>query len=129
VRLAFSILIALASCLGDGESRSQVTQSGTAVVSWVPVPAPMPFNQLFELDVTWIGSDGTLPDAASTIVLDALMPAHGHGMQTAPVVEITGPGQARVKGMKLHMRGIWEFRFTLQTQAGQDLATFTEDVQ
>lgn len=126
-RLAFAALL-LVACSGSSETRSQVSQSGALILSWTPVPAPLPFNQLFDLDVSWIGSDGSPADASTTLQIDAQMPAHGHGMQTTPQVTITGPGQATVKGMKFHMEGIWELRFTLQTATGQDLVTFTEAV-
>lgn len=127
-RLALAALLLLAACTTKSDTRSQLSQTGNLILSWTPVPAPLPFNQLFDLDVEWIGSDGSPPDASTTLSIDAQMPAHGHGMQTLPQVTVTGPGQATVKGMKFHMEGIWELRFTLQSATGQDLVVFTESV-
>jgi hypothetical protein len=43
--------------------------------------------------------------------VDAAMPQHGHGMNVAPVVKATAPGQYRAEGMLFHMPGYWELYF------------------
>jgi hypothetical protein len=48
-----------------------------------------------------------------TIVLDAQMPAHGHGMNYRPAVAETGPGRFRFTGLMLHMPGTWRLTFDL----------------
>jgi hypothetical protein len=55
------------------------------------------------------------PDLGSvrSIVLDAQMPAHGHGMNYRPVVAETAPGRFRVTGLMLHMPGTWRLTFDL----------------
>ena len=119
-------VVGLSSC-GPTETRSRPTETGRYLVFWTPVPAPIPFNALFDLEVEWMLSDGLPPDPASTIQLDVRMPAHGHGMQTAPTVEVTAPGRATVRGLKFHMQGLWELRFIVQDIGAQDLAIFNED--
>lgn len=39
--------------------------------------------------------------------LDAIMPDHGHGMETRPVHRPSGTGRFVTEGMKLHMPGLW----------------------
>ncbi len=47
-------------------------------------------------------------DWATSIEVDADMPAHGHGMIVKPVVAELGPQRWQVNGMKFHMPGAWE---------------------
>ena len=47
-------------------------------------------------------------------MLDASMPAHGHGTNYRPSAEAVGPGAWRVRGMLLHMPGEWELRFAVR---------------
>ena len=66
----------------------------------------IPLNELFRLNVTVSNFDN--PDQLS-ILVDATMPAHGHGMLT--IVDITAlatPGTFQVDQMNLHMPGEWE---------------------
>ena len=66
----------------------------------------IPLNELFTLTVTVRGASS--PENLS-ILVDATMPAHGHGMLT--MVNITqqdDPEQFMVEQMNLHMPGEWE---------------------
>ena len=47
------------------------------------------------------------------IVLDAQMPAHGHGMNYRPTVTQLAPDRFRVTGLMLHMAGTWRLTFDL----------------
>ena len=50
--------------------------------------------------------DKTTPAAGVELdQVDAVMPAHKHGMKVAPGVEKVGPGKFRLEGMRFHMRG------------------------
>jgi len=46
---------------------------------------------------------------------DAVMPAHGHGMVVKPRITQKEFGHWQVDGIKQHMIGDWEFRFTIKT--------------
>ena len=48
---------------------------------------------------------------AGDLRVDAAMPQHGHGMNVAPTVKQTGPGEFRAEGMLFHMPGYWELYF------------------
>lgn len=47
---------------------------------------------------------------APLLSFDAVMPAHGHGLNYRPELTETEPGRWRVEGLLFHMAGRWEFR-------------------
>ena len=70
-------------------------------------PSPPPLNEHFELDVLVRPSDRVASAPVHSVSVDADMPEHGHGMNTAPVV--TGQGASwTARGMLFHMPGDWE---------------------
>ncbi len=56
----------------------------------------------------------TCPADTELIRVDALMPAHRHGMNYKPSIEATGPGHWRVRGLLWHMRGDWQLNFEIR---------------
>lgn len=50
--------------------------------------------------------------------VDAIMPAHQHGLNYTPTVVDVGDGVFRVDGMVFHMPGIWEIRVDLTQETG-----------
>lgn len=76
------------------------------VVNFHPPSNGIPLNELFTLGVTVDGSDD--PEEIDLLV-DATMPAHGHGMLTMVNIERTEiPNRFNVHQMNLHMPGEWE---------------------
>lgn len=56
------------------------------------------------------------PDAepfTGSVRIDAVMPAHRHGMNYTPNIQPTAPGQFQADGFLFHMRGDWQFRFEI----------------
>jgi hypothetical protein len=74
-------------------------------------PAELQVGRLFAAEVIACRAPAGAP--VHEIVLDAQMPAHGHGMNYRPAVEQTGPGRFRVRGLMLHMPGTWRVIFDL----------------
>jgi len=73
-----------------------------------------------------------LEDSRGMIVEDADirirggMPAHNHGMPTAPrVSEYLGNGDYLISGIKFHMAGEWQIEFVINANNQQDLVVFT----
>ena len=64
-------------------------------------------HRFFSLTARVDGVDGLLPARGLRLEVDVTMPAHGHGMMTAPRTVPIGPGLFRVDGCKLHMHGMW----------------------
>lgn len=55
------------------------------------------------------------------LTFEAAMPAHGHGMPSAPrVVPADEPGMFVVEGVRLNMAGDWEFLIRMRGTAGAD---------
>jgi DNA-binding beta-propeller fold protein YncE len=72
-------------------------------------PFRVPGNELFSFEMGIVAGCRTprpLGDAA--IVVDAVMPAHHHGMNTQARVRSRGDGRFVVEGLRLHMSGLWE---------------------
>jgi hypothetical protein len=69
---------------------------------------------------------GPGPDAVREIILDAQMPAHGHGMNYRPTAVSLAPDRFRISGLMLHMAGKWQLTFDLvqadrRTRLSQDV--------
>jgi hypothetical protein len=74
-------------------------------------PAPIPFNEPFELGVTVQLLKPVDDPNPLWLNVRATMPAHGHGMNTRVRVEDLGGGRFNVKGLLFHMAGEWEVVF------------------
>ena len=74
-------------------------------------PDGLKVGQFFTMDVIACRT----PDggAVQTIIVDAQMPAHGHGMNYRPTAVASGPSQFRVSGLMLHMPGRWRLTVDL----------------
>jgi hypothetical protein len=72
-------------------------------------PGVLEVGQFFAAEVIACRAPGPVRE----IVLDAQMPAHGHGMNYRPTAKPTGPGRFRVAGLMLHMPGTWRLTFDL----------------
>jgi hypothetical protein len=58
--------------------------------------------------------DACSPETIETLVVDAQMPEHRHGMNYKPVVTKIGPNRWKADGLLLHMPGRWEFHFYMR---------------
>ncbi len=91
-------------------------------------PAPPDLGQNV-LKVQVVDNAGE-PQAATSLALNLWMPEHGHGASTQPVVTATdGEGAFEVSAVNLHMAGLWELRFTVETATQTDDITFAFCVQ
>jgi hypothetical protein len=60
------------------------------------------------------------------IEVDGGMPAHDHGLPTAPrVTEDLGGGDYRLDGVRFHMRGLWQMYFTIRTGDAEETAVIS----
>lgn len=130
VLAAGAVLAARATAGGCpvGEGGFELVTAGDVAVGFRPEPAPLAVGRDFELDVGVCTVPGGAPlDAALDV--DAAMPAHGHGMNYRPVVQRTGPGRYRVRGLMLHMPGRWVLRFAVRDDAGTTRFAVERDVR
>ncbi len=86
--------------------REGTSASGRYTVRWRAVEGAVPMNEPFELEVL-LEADGA-PAPGAHIVVRGWMPDHGHGMLRNPEVIDRGDGSYLVRGMLLHMTGLWQ---------------------
>jgi len=114
--------VAVSDACSDGSDTYRVSDSPAIVIK--PAQAPTVSEQ-FSVDVTVCASN--LSDASLT--LDALMVAHGHGMNYEleyKVLEQTDDTlTVRVDGLVLHMPGNWQW--AVEMRNGEDKATYKHD--
>ena len=66
-------------------------------------PERLEVGQFFAAEVIACRAPG--PEAVREVVLDAQMPAHGHGMNYRPFATRLAPDHFRITGLMLHMAG------------------------
>ena len=110
-------------------------------LTWSTDVSPIPFNALFAVRTVLRDRSGApIPDGS--VVVDASMPQHGHGMPTRPIarpgvcspklepgaaasstLDCTHPDGVYVsEGMKFHMAGEWVLHFVVSGPLGPDTA-------
>lgn len=109
------------------------SRSGAFSVVLALNPDPPPLGQLFEVRATVTDKTTGQPLTEGQVHIDAQMPAHGHGMSTAPVDEL-GEGCAQAagcvrpdgvyltRGLKFHMPGLWTITVEIEGPRGKDVA-------
>lgn len=146
--LPFAVLIALAVSCGSPEPQNDtqtqrpstdtpaapqepdptgvgLSNDGTYYVTYKTSPDPIPLNDMFSIDVRVYESESHIKPAENiTLRADGRMPAHRHGMNTAPRIEQIGPGHFRVRGMLFHMPGDWELDFDIERDGLVERAQF-----
>lgn len=130
----WGVIILLSACeLGGsgadaGLSWDTATAQSTAAqrftVSYASIPAPIPLNEPFDLELTLEPAEGAALADTLVVSVDARMPEHGHGMNTTPEVSVREDGTFIVDGMQFHMPGHWELYVDVADDAGTDRATF-----
>lgn len=60
------------------------------------------------------------PAPGATIAIDAIMPAHMHGMNYSPQITDIGEGRFEVQNMVFHMPGLWEIQLELRLDDRDD---------
>lgn len=85
---------------------------------------PIPVGETHRWVLTVL-DEARRPVEGAEIAMDGGMPAHGHGLPTAPrVTEELGEGRYRIEGVRFNMGGLWELRFTIRGAPGDDEAVF-----
>ncbi len=105
------VLVALSpnlACVADsGVERALHSPDELGVELRLP-EGGVPLNEHFTLEVVVSGVE------PERVQVDADMPAHRHGMLSAPIVSSRGDGLYRVDGMLMHMPGDWVISVVLE---------------
>jgi hypothetical protein len=99
-------------------------RSAEAEIAYRWEPKEIKVGRFFAGEVIACRGPGAEP--VREIVLDAQMPAHGHGMNYRPAAIETAPGRFRFTGLMLHMAGAW--RLTFDLYQGDKRTRLTQDV-
>ena len=83
------------------------TDGGTFSVEYVTDPSPIPLSEDFTMRTRVTDASGRWVEDA-TVVVNALMPDHGHGMNTIPSTSYAEEGWYLTEGMLFHMPGDWQ---------------------
>jgi len=101
--------------LGSGESAGRA-------VAFVPEPAPWAVGRHVKLR-------GVLCGNASLLRVDADMPAHRHGMNYRPTLDLQANGRFTAQGLMLHMPGRWRIRFEIESDGRRQWLEQTVDLK
>ena len=98
--------------------------SSEAEIAYRWQPERLEVGQFFAAEVIACRAPGA--DAVREVILDAQMPAHGHGMNYRPTATQLAPDRFRITGLMLHMAGRWRLTFDLiqgdrRTRLAQDV--------
>lgn len=123
-RIVAALLCAL-TVLPNGASADPVAgRDGKALVELTAPLTDAPMRAFWQVEFVLTDADGAMiVDAA--IAVSGGMPAHGHGLPTAPQVEEIGGGHYVIKGLKFSMPGEWELVLDIVSGALSDRVLFT----
>lgn len=119
-----AVPVAASTCPSQAEGYRRL-QSSDAEVAYRWEPAELKIGQFFAVEVVACRAPGTEP--VGGIVIDATMPAHGHGMNYRPSAKNVAPGHYRFTGLMLHMAGTW--RVTIDLVQGAKRTRLTHEVK
>jgi YtkA-like len=123
MRLALCVVL-LAALAGEAAASSTVTVNATSkqklFTATVTHPDPLPVEQLHVWTVRLFDRKHHAVTRAR-IKVTGDMPAHGHGLPTAPVAVPRGRGVYQLQGMMFQMPGLWYVQ--LRVRAGNRLDT------
>lgn len=106
------------------ESQTLESDSGIYRVGYTSSIEPIEINAMHEW-VLHIETPEGDPVESAEITVGGGMPAHDHGLPTAPrVTEYLGDGDYRVRGLRFHMRGLWLVSFEIREAERADTVTF-----
>lgn len=92
-----------------------VADAQQITVSYSTPDGPVEINRMHSWILHVENASGE-PVEGARIEVEGGMPAHDHGLPTAPrVTEDLGGGNYRLDGVRFHMRGLWQMYFTIRT--------------
>ncbi len=107
---------------------AQPTTLGRYRISYAAALDPITINRIHAW-VVRITDAGGAPVANADIQISGGMPAHDHGLPTAPqATAYLGDGRYLIEGMRFHMGGAWELVLTVRAAQGTDSLSLSLDL-
>lgn len=101
------------------------SQNGSFRVRFVSGVQHLPLNVMHAWTLQLQNSEGK-PLSGAQLTLIGGMPAHNHGLPSAPqVLPMAEPGFYRVEGLRFHMQGEWVLELTVQHEGREDRASLS----
>ena len=123
--LALVLATGAARACPTAEQGFQRLATAEAEVAYRWDPAELKVGRFFVAEIVTCRAPGGQP--VQDVLIDATMPAHGHGMNYRPSSTRTAAGHYRFKGMMLHMPGTW--RITIDLRQPGKRTRLTQDVK
>ncbi len=102
----------------------RLTDLGRYRVAYASTLQPLAINRMHAWVIHVANADGR-PIEEAELTLSGGMPAHDHGLPSAPrMTTRLGGGNYLVEGVKFHMAGAWEVVVTVDAAAGVDSVTW-----
>ncbi|MDE0062437.1 MAG: FixH family protein [Gammaproteobacteria bacterium] len=126
--LCVCLLLAPAGLAGDAlpvpePVTARATDLGRYRIAYASALEPLAINRIHAWVVHVADADGQPVDGAELAVSGG-MPAHDHGLPTAPrMTRNLGGGNYLVEGMRFHMGGDWEVTLAVVGPDGMDSLT------
>jgi hypothetical protein len=118
--LCIALLVA-ATLAVAAENSGWVSESGIFRVDFRSELDPIVINRIHSWVLHVEGEDGA-PVSGATISVTGGMPAHNHGLPTAPrVTREIAPGDYILDGLRFHMGGQWQLEITIDADGKQDV--------
>jgi hypothetical protein len=119
-RIALLVLLPAATDDGRAAEGWLESESGAFRVQVLPGQQPLPLNVMHVWTLEVQTAAGQLFSAAE-LQLEGGMPAHDHGLPSAPqVLQDTAPGRYRIEGLRFHMQGDWVLWLTIRYEGRED---------
>ena len=101
-------------------STSVMSELGRYQAAYASTLEPLQINRIHSWVIHLQTPEGAPVDNAELRVSGG-MPAHDHGLPTAPRATTNlGKGAYLVEGMKFHMGGVWEVELRIEAEVGAD---------
>lgn len=121
-----SVLVADAAlaCKSKAGWQQMVAETQDDSAAFIRLPdGKAPLNRPFEVEVSICVAEGA---SIETFKLNAIMPAHQHGMNYQPVISQSDPHGFIADGLVFHMAGLW--RITVSGQVAGESHTYFIDL-
>ena len=118
--------IACREPIGD-QTGQYISDKTGFLYSWRFVPAQPKVGEFFAIEFTMCPRGA--PTSAEVFRIDAIMPAHKHGMNFQPKIAMISPGIYRAEGLMFHMPGTWQLIFEQRTPSGPMRVTATVEIE
>lgn len=125
-RLLCSLLLAAATAQAAMPG-GLVSENGMFTVRYESQLTPIVINQMHSWTLYVNDADGQ-PVTGATIAVTGGMPAHNHGLATAPSVTEQGGGAYQLQGLRFHMMGYWEVTLEISQGGTRDKVVIQLDL-